>query len=292
MKVLITGARGQLGRELHLECPPGIELVTCDVADLDITDPETVTSKVSEIRPQVVINAAAYTAVDRAEKERDLAFAVNAAGARNLAQASDTIGARMIQISTDFVLSGDQNHPYPPDAETAPLSVYGASKLAGEHHVLEATGGRALVIRTAWVYSRFGNNFVKTMLRLMAERPELTVVTDQVGTPTWARGLARVIWTACGRRDLAGRYHWTDAGVASWYDFAIAIQEEAVSATLLQTECAIVPIPSDDYSTPARRPRFSVLDTRATRRDLDVEAIHWRRQLRSMLQEMRESGEE
>lgn len=292
MKVLITGARGQLGRELQLECPPGIDMVICDLAELDVTNAQVVTTRLGEIRPEVVINAAAYTAVDQAEKERDRAYATNAIGAGNLARVAETIGARMIQISTDFVFSGDQNRPYSPAAETAPLGVYGASKLAGEQQVLEATGGKALVIRTAWVYSRFGHNFVKTMLRLMAERPELTVVSDQIGTPTWARSLATVIWTACGRHNLAGRYHWTDAGVASWYDFAIAIQEEAKSSSLLDTGCEVMPISSDDYPTPARRPRFSVLDTNTTRRDLDVEAIHWRRQLRSMLQEMHEHGED
>lgn len=266
-------------------------MVACELAQLDIRDPEMITAKLAEIRPEVVVNTAAYTAVDQAEIERDRAFDVNAAGAGSLAQVAETIGARTIQISTDFVFSGNHNRPYSPDAETAPLGVYGESKLAGEQQVLEATGGRALVIRTAWLYSRFGHNFVKTMLRLMAERRELTVVTDQIGTPTWARSLARVIWTACERHSLAGCYHWTDAGVASWYDFAVAIQEEAESLGLLETECAIVPISSDDYSTPARRPRFSVLDTTSTRRDLDVEAVHWRRQLRSMLQETLENGE-
>jgi len=292
LKVLITGGRGQLGRELQLECPSGVEMVPSDLAELDISDPEVVTARLSQIRPEVVVNAAAYTAVDQAEQERDRAFAANAVGAGNLARVAETIGARMIQISTDFVFSGDQNHPYSPDSETKPLGVYGASKLAGEQQVIEITEGKALVIRTAWVYSRFGHNFVRTMLRLMAERTELSVVTDQIGTPTWARSLARVIWKACDRQNLAGRYHWTDAGVASWYDFAIAIQEEARSSRLLDADCDVTPIFTDDYPTPARRPRFSVLDTSATCRDLDIVGIHWRRQLRSMLDEMRELGEE
>ena len=198
----------------------------------------------------------------------------------------------MIQISTDFVFGGEENRPYSPDTETGPLGVYGASKLAGEQEVIETTEGTALVIRTAWVYSRFGHNFVKTMLRLMEQRSQLTVVTDQIGSPTWARSLARVVWKACRRHDLVGRYHWTDAGVASWYDFAIAIQEEARSASLLETDCDVEPISTADFPTAARRPRFSVLDTSAIRKDLDIAATHWRRQLRSMLQDMRDYGED
>jgi len=292
LKVLITGGSGQLGRELQLACPPDIEMVPCDIEELDITNPERVTARVGEVRPRVVINAAAYTAVDRAEQERERVFAVNATGAGNVARAAQAIDARVIQISTDFVFGGEANRPYSPDTETGPLGVYGASKLAGEQEVLEATEGTALAIRTAWVYSRFGHNFVKTMLRLMEQRSQLTVVTDQIGSPTWARSLAKVVWKACTHHDLFGRYHWTDAGVASWYDFAIAIQEEARSTGLLENDCQVEPISTADFPTVARRPRFSVLDTSAIRRDLDIAATHWRRQLRSMLQDMRDYGED
>lgn len=292
MKVLITGGSGQLGRELLLQCPPDVEIVPCDLEDLDITDPDRVTAKVNEICPRVVINAAAYTAVDRAEQERERAFATNATGAGNVARAAQAVGARVIQISTDFVFGGEQNRPYTPDANTAPLGVYGASKLAGEQQVVEITEGTALVMRTAWVYSCFGHNFVKTMLRLMEERTRITVVADQIGSPTWARGLADVVWKTCKHHDLVGRYHWTDAGVASWYDFAVAIQEEARRAELLDTDCVVEPVSTADFPTPARRPGYSVLDTTAIRRDLEIAATHWRRQLRSMLQDLRDERED
>jgi dTDP-4-dehydrorhamnose reductase len=291
LRTLITGAGGQLGRELQSTCPDGVELVACDLAELDISDTHRLETTLGDLRPAVVINAAAYTAVDRAEQEKDKAFAVNATGAGNLARVAESLGARMIHISTDFVFAGERNRSYPPDAETDPLGVYGASKLAGELAVMEATNERALVLRTAWVYSRFGQNFVKTMLRLMAERPELTVVCDQIGTPTWARGLATVIWSACEHQGVSGIYHWTDAGVASWYDFAIAIQDEATLLGLAHRGTAIAPISSEDYPTPARRPRFSVLDTTATSRDLDIQPTHWRHQLKSMLQDLHEYGE-
>jgi dTDP-4-dehydrorhamnose reductase len=291
LRTLVTGAGGQLGRELQSTCPDGVDLVACDLAKLDILDTRRLERTLGELRPAVVINAAAYTAVDRAEQERDKAYAVNATGAGNVARVAESLGARMIHLSTDFVFAGERNRSYPPDAETDPLGVYGASKLAGELAVMDATRQRAMVLRTAWVYSRFGHNFVKTMLRLMAERQELTVVCDQIGTPTWARGLAAVIWSACEHQHVSGIYHWTDAGVASWYDFAVAIQDEAALLGLTHGGTAISPISSEAYPTPARRPQFSVLDTTATSLVLEIRATHWRHQLRSMLQDLHEHGE-
>ena len=291
MKVLITGAEGQLGRELQVECPPGTDLVVTDRQDLDITDPQLTRQALAEIRPDVVINAAAYTAVDQAEAEEAVAFAINADGAGSLARATASLGARMVQISTDFVFDGHRNRPYPPDAPAEPLGVYGATKLAGERQVLATLGDNALVIRTAWVYSRFGHNFVKTMLRLMTERDEISVVVDQIGSPTWARGLAKAIWRACST-DLVGIHHWTDAGVASWYDFAVAIQEEATPLGLSSPETRVRPVPTESYPTAAKRPRYSVLDTTSTHQVLAIEATHWRRQLRTMLQELHEHGED
>jgi len=291
VKVLVTGAGGQLGREIRLECPPGVDLVAVDESQLDLTRASDVAQQVAALQPDVVVNAAAYTAVDRAEQEKDLAFAVNDQGVRNLASAADRSEARLIHFSTDFVFSGDQSRPYGPEAGTDPQGVYGASKLAGEQHVIDtAIGG--VVIRTAWVYSRFGHNFVKTMLGLFGNRDEVKVVADQIGTPTWARGLARVVWSACQRSDLQGLYHWTDAGAASWYDFAIAIQEEADGLGLLDSTCRIRPISTADFPTAARRPSYSVLDTTRTCRDLGIEPIHWRQQLRAMLQEIRDHGDD
>lgn len=292
MRVLIAGANGQLGRELLATCPEDVQPAALDKTQLDITQKEGVHRVLHELRPDLIVNAAAYTAVDLAEEERELAFAVNAEGPRHLAEQAHEIGARLLHISTDFVFAGNQSRPYPSDAETDPQSAYGASKLAGENHILQISGARGLIVRTAWVYSRFGTNFVKTMLRLMSEREELSVVVDQIGSPTWARGLACLIWSCREHAELHGIYHWTDAGVASWYDLAVAIQEEALALRLLGSLCQVLPVTTADFRTAARRPAFSVLDTSATRHALGLEGIHWRRQLRAMLQELQEHGED
>ncbi len=289
MKVLLTGAGGQLGRELLRGRPPQVELRAFDRAALDITDTAAVERAVSEFGPQVIVNAAAYTAVDRAEEEPDRAASVNARGVRNLALVA-AASARLIHVSTDFVFSGDSSRPYHSSASPDPRSVYGKSKLDGERHALGEGGDSSVVVRTAWLYSRFGHNFVKSMLRLLASRDRLEVVADQIGSPTWARGLARAIWAIVERPEVAGIYHWTDAGVASWYDFAVAIQEEAAHRGMLEPSCQITPIPTSGYPTAARRPAFSVLDTTSTYRDLGMEPLHWRRQLRTMLQELDEYG--
>jgi dTDP-4-dehydrorhamnose reductase len=291
VKILVTGADGQLGRELQASCPGDVELLPCGRADLDVTRPDQVATVLRREKPAVVVNAAAYTAVDGAEEETEEAFAVNAEGPRLLARETQQIDARLIHFSTDFVFDGHQGHPYAPQAATAPLCVYGASKLAGERHVLEGGDHRALVIRTSWVYSRYGSNFVKTMLRLMAERDALQVVVDQVGSPTWTGSLAQLVWAFRNRPVAHGLYHWADAGVASWYDFAVAVQEEAATLGLLEPTCQIAPVTSNEYATAARRPAYSVLDTTTTRGELGLAGVHWRRQLRHMLQQWREHGE-
>jgi dTDP-4-dehydrorhamnose reductase len=190
-------------------------------------------------------------------------------------------------VSTDFVFDGKSSRPYTPSDAPAPLGEYGRSKLGGEEAVLSECPD-SLVLRTGWVYSRFGANFVKTMLGLMAERDELRVVCDQVGTPTWARGLAHAIWAIVARPQLQGVYHWSDAGVCSWYDFAVAIYEEARALGLLQRPIRILPIAARDYPVPAPRPAFSVLDKTDSWRDLELEAVHWRQRLRLMLNDLRE----
>lgn len=287
LKVLITGAAGQLGQELQRSAPANVEVLAAARDSLDITDGDQVRAFFAKQSPQLLINAAAYTAVDRAESEPDKAMSVNAGAAANLADACAESGTRMLHVSTDFVFDGTASSPYLPEAATSPLGEYGRSKLAGEQRVIEALPG-ALVMRTAWVYSAFGGNFVKTMLRLMAERDELSVVADQVGTPTWARGLAEALWQAAEKPGLQGLHHWTDAGVCSWYDFAVAIAEEGVALGLLSRLPRIHPIPASEYPTPARRPAFSVLDKHSTWRALETEGLHWRVQLRSMLQDMKE----
>ncbi|TDG15844.1 dTDP-4-dehydrorhamnose reductase [Seongchinamella unica] len=286
-KILITGAAGQLGRELQRTAPAGAELLAATRERLDITDADQVRAFFSAQSPDVVINAAAYTAVDKAESEPAQAMAVNRDAAANLARACAQSGTRMLHVSTDFVFDGKACTPYAPDAATSPLGEYGRSKLAGEVAVTGALPG-ALVMRTAWVYSVFGGNFVKTMLRLMADREELSVVADQVGTPTWARGLASALWQAVARPDLEGVHHWTDAGVCSWYDFAVAIAEEGVELNLLQRMPVVHPIPGSAYPTPAKRPAYSVLDKDNTWQALATEGLHWRVQLRAMLQELKE----
>lgn len=287
MKVLITGANGQAGHELCRSAPNHVELLCLDRNRLDIGDGVAVERMLRAERPALIINAAAYTAVDKAETEREQAFAVNATGAANLAEAAAEIGARLLHISTDFVFDGSKSSPYRADDRTNPLSVYGASKLAGELSVQERCPG-TLIVRTAWLYSAHGHNFVKTILRLLGEREQLTVVADQVGTPTWAGSLAAAIWAAAARPKLRGIYHWSDAGVASWYDFALAIQEEALQLGLLTKAIPIKPITTSDYPTPARRPPYSVLDKTSAWRDFAITGRHWRVALRKMLKELRD----
>jgi len=286
VKALITGAEGQLGRELCRTVPAGMSVTACSRRALDIADADMANRVVSEVKPDIVINAAAYTAVDRAEKEREAAFAVNAVGAGNVARAAKAEGAWLLHVSTDFVFDGAASRAYAPDSRPGPLSVYGQSKLQGEERVREAAPDSSLIVRTSWVYSAHGANFVKTMLRLMNERDSLGVVADQVGAPTWARRLAEVIWRAAAIR-MVGVQHWSDAGVASWYDFAVAIQEEALPLGLVARKAAVRPIATAEYPTPARRPQFSVLDSSALRNAIGIEPIHWRANLRAMLHELK-----
>jgi dTDP-4-dehydrorhamnose reductase len=285
MKVLVTGAGGQVGRAFASRGPAGAEIVALAHADLDITDASAVREAVDRYRPQWIVNAAAWTAVDAAEGDRAAATALNATAVGYLAEAAERARARLLQLSTDFVFDGRACTPYAPDATTGPLSVYGETKLAGERQA-RSGNARAIVMRTSWVYAALGRNFVRTMLGLMATRPELRVVSDQVGSPTSAASLARVLWRLVEIDAPAGILHWSDAGVASWYDFAVAIQEEARARGLLDGEIPIVPIRTADYPTPARRPAYSVLDTAATRTLTGLPAVHWRVQLRGVLDEL------
>ena len=285
--VIITGADGQLGHELQRAAPETVSVVALPRSDLDITDAGAISDCLARYEPVALVNAAAYTAVDRAESEEALANAVNATAPGLLAEACRQRGVRLIHVSTDFVFDGSACQPYAPDAPPAPLGAYGRSKLAGERAVLDVLQD-ALIMRTGWVYSAHGANFVKTMLRLMAERDALTVVADQVGTPTWAAGLAQALWRAVSLPALHGIYHWSDAGVCSWYDFAVAIEEEGRSLGLLKSMTAVRPIAAVDYPTPARRPAFSVLDKRSSWSDLSLTPVHWREQLRRMLAELKD----
>lgn len=283
--MLITGARGQLGRELVATIPDGYELHAYGRQDLDVTDPQAVADWIKLHRPSLVVNAASYTAVDRAESDREAAIRINCLAPGHLAESVAQVGGRLIHISTDYVFDGTQSRPYRPEDTPQPLGVYGESKLGGERRVLQVLGQRALVMRTSWLYASHGNNFVRTMLRHMREREEIWVISDQIGTPTWARGLAQAIWMAGERPELSGVYNWTDAGVASWYDFAIAIQEEAMARRLLSRAISIVPIRTEDYPAAAARPSYSVLEKHDTWEALDYVPQHWRKALRAMMQE-------
>jgi len=285
MKVLTIGSNGQLGHELSYTKPANIDLYTVDVDALDITDTEQVHNKIGELKPDIVINAAAYTAVDKAETDRETAFKVNEFGPRNIARACVAAKCRFVHVSTDFVFDGDSPLPYLPGDLPRPLGVYGESKYMGEKAVIEEANGEALIFRTAWVYSAHGNNFVKTMLSLMREREKLGVIYDQVGTPTWARTLATTIWTAAvSFPEAKGMYHWTDAGVASWYDFAVAIQVEALALGLLEKAIPIMPLRTSQYPTPAKRPAYTVFDCSSTWNDFSIAPVHWRVSLKEMLQ--------
>ncbi|MDE2295458.1 MAG: dTDP-4-dehydrorhamnose reductase [Gammaproteobacteria bacterium] len=286
MKVLVTGAGGQVGHELVATAPDGIAVTAVNRADLDIGDAAAVAAALAASGARWLVNAAAYTAVDRAESDREAARTINDVAVGTLATAARAAGARLVQLSTDFVFDGRSSRAYRPEDAPNPLSVYGRTKLDGERRALAADCG-AIVLRTSWVYAAHGRNFALTMLKLLAERDRVRVVADQIGAPTWARGLARAIW-ALVRADAApGILHWCDLGVASWYDFAVAIQDEGFARGLLPRRVPIEPIATAEYPTPAERPAFSLLDTRATRDLIDAPALHWRHHLQGMLDDRR-----
>jgi dTDP-4-dehydrorhamnose reductase len=283
VRVLVTGAGGQVGRALIASAPPGCEAIAATRSDLDITDRAAVGRFLDARRPDLVVNAAAFTAVDRAEAEHDQAQLVNECGAAYLAEGAAALSLRMIQLSTDFVFDGLARAPYTPDASPAPLSVYGRTKLAGEIAVSNSLPAGSVVLRTAWVYAPHGRNFVLSMLKLMRETSPLRVVDDQRGTPTAAASVARAIWAIARDPSLRGTYHWTDRGVASWYEFATAIADEARACGLLTGPVDLTPVASSDFPTAARRPAYSVLDTRSTAEALRMTPSPWRSELRDVV---------
>jgi dTDP-4-dehydrorhamnose reductase len=286
MRVLVLGGGGQIARAVAATAKVPDEIVLKTRAELDISDAAGVARVLKEVRPSWVVNGAAYTAVDLAEDQPDQAMAANDTAVEILANATAQAGCRLLHLSTDFVFDGKSNRAYLPTDQTNPLSVYGLSKLGGERHVLQGAQG-GIVFRTAWVYASAGRNFVLTMLKLMREREQIRVVCDQIGAPTWAGSAAAAIWGLIEANVPGGIYHWTDMGVASWYDFAVAIQEEAQLKGLLNRAIPVVPIRSTEYPTRAQRPAFSLLDTGSTRAILKVPAHHWRLNLRHMLDELR-----
>ena len=273
MNILITGANGQLGRSLRRlgGVSPHNYLFT-DVAELDITDAAAVLRTVEERRIDVIVNCAAYTDVERAEEDEPTAELLNHKAAGNLAAAAKATGATLFHVSTDYVFDGTAHTPYTEDGTPSPLGAYGRTKLAGERAVM-ASGCRYLIFRTAWLYSEYGNNFLKTMLRLTSERDTLQVVFDQIGTPTYAGDLALAIFSIIESERYAGNegvYHFTDEGVCSWYDFAREIMEQS------KLSCRIRPIESKDYPTPAPRPQYSVLNKAKIKQRFNIEIPHWK----------------
>ena len=284
IKILVTGANGQLGSEIRKLSPAfsGMTFTFVDIGELDLSD----TGKVSDFFEarsfDYVVNCAAYTAVDKAESDADNAFRINSEIVGHLAKLTRSAGARMIHISTDYVFDGNAHTPYREDSQTNPLSLYGLSKLQGEKLLLE-NNPDSIIIRTAWLYSSFGNNFVKTMLRLGKERDELRVVSDQIGSPTNAADLANAVLTIIRKVEMEnyefvpGIYHYTNEGVASWYDFAFHIFD------ITKTGCKVKPIASKEYPTPAPRPFYSVLNKQKIKETYDIDIPHWYQSLKSIL---------
>ncbi len=290
--ILIIGRRGQVAFELRRALLPLGEIIALDRRSdpaVDLADPDRIVAAVREIKPRLIVNAAAYTAVDRAEAEPELAEQINAVAPGILAGEAKRLGAGLIHYSTDYVFPGDGDRPYREDDPTGPQSVYGRTKLAGEEAV-RASGCGHWILRTAWVYGTRGRNFLLTMLRLMRERERLGVVADQHGTPTWSRVIAETTATMLARHPVAetcGTYHLTCQGQASWYDFASAIRRRAIGLGLLPKSAAqIDPIATADYPTPARRPAWSVLDTTRLTQTFGLTLPSWETALALCLEEL------
>jgi dTDP-4-dehydrorhamnose reductase len=276
-KIVVTGANGQLGKELkeaHRNAQTDLfEFIFLSKEDLPIQDPEQTRRFFMEARPDYCINCAAYTAVDKAETETDLAFAINGDAVGSLAAACRQIGARFIHISTDYVFDGHSAVPLKEGDPTGPVNIYGASKLKGEQLALEQNK-ETVIIRTSWVYSEFGNNFVKTMMRLMREKERISVVDDQIGSPTYAANLAGVILDIiAGGKFTPGIYHYSNEGQISWFEFALAIKE------IVQSPCIVSPVPTAQYPTPAKRPRYSLLDKGLIKDTYGIAIPEWKHSL-------------
>ena len=295
MKVLLTGREGQLGTALQASLPEGVTLIATGRSELNLADAAACRQAVLTHRPDWVLNAGAYTAVDRAESEPDQALAINAGAPQAFAEALAETGGRLLQVSTDFVFNGAQGSPYGPDQALDPLGVYGATKAAGETAALALPGAR--VLRTSWVYGPVGKNFCFTMLRLHALKAAagepLGVVADQVGCPTATHTLAAACWRAIGiGADADGPriLHWSDAGAASWYDFAVAIGELGVAAGLLERAAEVRPLSTAAYPTPAQRPSYSLLDCTSSRAALGGVPLYWRVALAQVLERVAAQG--
>ncbi|MDB9415009.1 dTDP-4-dehydrorhamnose reductase [Microcystis aeruginosa] len=286
-KVLLIGAKGQVGQELQVTLQSLGEVISIGREELDLTNSEKISQLIREIRPDYLVNAAAYTAVDKAEIEPDLAYSINAIAPKIMAESAEKIKAKFLHISTDYVFDGRKNTPYLETDVTNPLGVYGQSKLRGEEEI-KTVNSQAIILRTAWVYGSYGkSNFVKTMLRLGKEREELKVVVDQVGSPTWAKDIATAITQLLINVDNPpGIYNFTNSGVASWFDLTKAIFEEAkISGIPLKIQ-RVIPITTAEYPTPAVRPAYSVLSSQKISQQLGYIPPYWRDSLKAMLNQL------
>ena len=282
MKILITGCNGQLGNELQLleKNYPNHQWLNTDVEELDITNQWAVNQFVAENKVDGIVNCAAYTAVDKAESDRQLATALNTEAPAYLAAAIEKRGGWLLHISTDYVFDGTKHTPYVETDTPCPDSVYGSTKLAGEMGVMKFCR-KTMIIRTGWLYSTFGNNFVKTMLRLGREREQLGIVFDQVGTPTYAHDLAQAIMTAIEQGVKPGIFHFSDEGVCSWYDFAKAIHRMSGI-----NRCQVSPLHTEEYPTPASRPHYSVLDKTKIKQTYGIEVPYWEESLKECIEKL------
>lgn len=282
MNILVTGRNGQLGSEIHhISNSSEHNFVFVDIEDGDITNIDQLRQLVSDNQITAIINCAAYTAVDKSETEQELAYEVNATGVSNLVKVCSENNIRLLHISTDYVFNGEGTEPYKPDDPVSPLGVYGSTKRAGEEFILSADI-EGLIIRTSWVYSIFGGNFVKTMLRLGDERHSLNVVNDQKGCPTYARDLASVCLELIDK-DWSGKqkvYHFSNSGAITWFDFASEIMR------IGNRNCAVHPIPTSEFPTPAKRPAYSVLDISDLSRDFEIVPRNWREALKECIAEI------
>lgn len=283
MNILVTGANGQLGNEMQVLARENLQhtYFFTDVQELDMCDEQAVYAYVSEHKIDIIVNCAAYTAVDKAEDNVELCDKLNNIAPGYLARAAQANGAAMIQVSTDYVFDGTAHIPYTEEEPTCPASVYGSTKLAGEQNVMDHCE-KAMVIRTAWLYSIYGNNFVKTMIRLGQERDSLGVIFDQIGTPTYANDLAQTIFAAINKGVVRGIYHFSDEGVCSWYDFTIAIHRLAGIAS-----CKVKPLHTADYPAKAPRPHYSVLDKTKIKDTFGIEIPHWEESLKRCINQLR-----
>ena len=283
MNILVTGANGQLGNEMQVLARENLQhtYFFTDVQELDICDEQAVYAYVSEHKIDIIVNCAAYTAVDKAEDNVELCDKLNNIAPGYLARAAQANGAAMIQVSTDYVFDGTAHIPYTEEEPTCPASVYGSTKLAGEQNVMDHCE-KAMVIRTAWLYSIYGNNFVKTMIRLGQERDSLGVIFDQIGTPTYANDLAQAIFAAINKGVVRGIYHFSDEGVCSWYDFTVAIHRLAGIAS-----CKVKPLHTADCLAKAPRPHYSVLDKTKIKDTFGIEIPHWEESLKRCINQLR-----